>query len=95
MWLLFGIISIITAILNLINFDNIKKSEIFSFISLSFTSITIWSFFDDIARRNESGDLSGVMDIAVRSLSIVLLICIITSMILNFIPIYKRMKNNI
>lgn len=45
MWLIFGAGAIITALLNIMNFKNL--SDLFRFLSLSITSLTVCAFYAD------------------------------------------------
>ena len=49
MWIILGAGAIITALLNVINYKN--KANIFRFLSMSFTSLTVCAFYADGAGR--------------------------------------------
>lgn len=42
MWLIFGAGAVITALLNIMNYKN--RADIFRFLSLAFTSLTVCAF---------------------------------------------------
>ncbi len=60
MWLIYGVLAMIFAILNIFNYK--KKSDIFSFLSLAFTNLTTCVFYADEARRVVIEDWAGLMD---------------------------------
>ena len=89
MWIIFGIGAIITALLNIMNFKN--KANIFRFLSLSFTSLTVCAFYADGAGRVMIEDWAGLMDI-MPTISKALWICVVLSIIINSISIIKSYK---
>ena len=86
MWLIFGSAAIITAILNIINFK--KRAELFRFISLAFTSLTLCAFYADESRRVVTGDLAGLMD-TMPTISKALWVCVALSIIINSFSLIK------
>lgn len=89
MWLVFGAVAIITALLNIMNFKN--RADIFRFLSLSFTSLSLCAFYRDGARRVVIGDLSGLMD-TMPTISKALWICVIVSIMINSYFVSQRSK---
>lgn len=89
MWIIFGIGAIITALLNIMNFKN--KANIFRFLSLSFTSLTVCAFYADVAGRVMIEDWAGLMDI-MPTISKALWICVVLSIIINSISLIKSYK---
>ena len=92
MWLLFGVLAIIFMLVNIISANKNKKEEIFGFLSLSFTALTLNDFYADVAKRIEVDDFAGIMDI-VPTVSKYLWFCVGASIILNGIAIFLRRKN--
>lgn len=92
MWLLFGVLAIIFMLVNIISAIRNKKEEIFGFLSLSFTALTLNDFYADVAKRIEVDDFAGIMDI-VPTVSKYLWFCVGASIILNGIAIFLRRKN--
>ncbi|NLM05892.1 MAG: hypothetical protein GX219_03105 [Tissierellia bacterium] len=91
MWFLLASIAIVFAGLNLIwSFQN-KDSKWFRFISLSLTALTVTSAYADGARRITNEDWSGLMDI-MPTMSKVLWVCVILSIIINSISLFKENK---
>ncbi|WP_311537173.1 hypothetical protein [uncultured Anaerococcus sp.] len=86
MWLIFGILAIIFAILNIFNFK--KKSDIFRFLSLSFTSFTVCAFYADGASRVIIEDWAGLMD-TMPTISKALWLCVGLSILINSISLIK------
>lgn len=89
MWIIFGIGAIITALLNIMNFKN--KANIFRFLSLSFTSLTVCAFYADGAGRVIEEDWAGLMD-TMPTISKALWLCVALSIIINSISIIKSYK---
>ncbi|WP_297688728.1 hypothetical protein [uncultured Anaerococcus sp.] len=89
MWLIFGILAIIFAILNIFNFK--KKSDIFRFLSLSFTSLTVCAFYADGASRVIIEDWAGLMD-TMPTISKALWVCVALSIVINSISLIKSYR---
>lgn len=79
MWLIFGAGAIITALLNIINYKN--KYNIFRFLSLSITSLTVCAFYADGAGRVIREDWGGLMD-TMPTISKALWICVALSILI-------------
>ena len=92
MWLIFGILAMIFAILNIFNFK--KKSDIFRFLSLAFTSLTVCAFYADGASRAIIEDWAGLMD-TMPTISKALWLCVGLSILINSISIIKSYKRKI
>ncbi len=89
MWLLFGIIAIIAAILNVIWAIRHRETKWFRFISLSFTALTMCSFYvlaNQWSLTNASDQLLDVMP----TLSKVLWFLTIASVIINSISLFTK-----
>lgn len=89
MWLILRAGAIITALLNIINFKN--RADIFRFLSLSFTSLTVCAIYADGAGRVIREDWGGLMD-TMPTLSQVLWLCVALSIIINSISLIKAYK---
>lgn len=92
MWLIFGILAMIFAILNIFNFK--KKSDIFRFLSLAFTSLTVCAFYADGASRAIIEDWAGLMD-TMPTISKALWLCVGLSILINSISLIKSYKRKI
>lgn len=86
MWLIFGGAAIITALLNIMNYKN--RADIFRFLSLAFTSLTVCAFYADGAGRVLREDWGGLMD-TMPTISKALWICVALSIIINSISLIK------
>lgn len=86
MWLIFGTCAIITALLNIMNYKN--RADIFRFLSLTFTSLTVCAFYADGARRVIREDWSGLMD-TIPTISKALWVCVALSILINSISLIK------
>ena len=86
MWIIFGLGAIITALLNIINYKN--KANIFRFLSMSFTSLTVCAFYAEGANRVVVEDWSGLMD-TMPTISKALWVCVSLSIIINSYSLIK------
>ncbi len=91
MWIIFGLAAIITAILNIMKYKN--RADIFRFLSLSFTSLTVCAFYADGAGRVIE-DWAGLMD-TMPTISKALWICVVLSILINSISLIKSYKRKI
>lgn len=92
MWIIFGAGAIITALLNIINYKN--KANIFRFLSMSFTSLTVCAFYTDGAGRVVIEDWAGLMD-TMPTIAKALWICVVLSILINSISLIKSYKRKI
>lgn len=91
MWLIFGACAIITALLNIINYKN--KDNLFRFLSLSITSLTVCAFYADGAGRVIREDWGGLMD-TMPTISKALWVCVALSIFINSISLIKSHRKN-
>ncbi len=84
--MIFGLAAIITALLNIINYKN--KANIFRFLSMSFTILTVCAFYADGANRVVVEDWSGLMD-TMPTISKALWVCVAISIIINSYSLIK------
>ena len=63
MWLFFGIIAVITAILNIIQAIRHRETKWFRFLSLSFTALTLCAFYTMANHWAAIGDSSALLDV--------------------------------
>ncbi len=87
MWLLLGLTSVITAVLNLLAWSKGKQTEYYRFISLSLTALTVCAFYSDGAKRVISKDWGGLLDI-MPTMSTTLCVCVIASIMINGISLF-------
>lgn len=92
MWLIFGAGAIITALLNIINYKN--KDNLFRFLSLSITSLTVCAFYADGAGRVVREDWSDIMD-TIPTISKALWICVALSILINSISLIKSHRKKL
>ncbi len=89
MWLILGILAIIFTLLNLIwSFQN-ENAKWFRFAGISFTALTMCSFYSDGAMRVVKEDWAGLMDI-MPTMSKALWVCVILSIIINSISLFNE-----
>ena len=91
MWLIFGTVAIIFAILNVVSSFRNKEPKWFRFASLSFTALTVCLFYDDDAKRVISRDCSSLLDV-MPTMSKALWVCVILSIVINSISLFKEKK---
>ena len=91
MWLFFGIIAIITALMNVISTLRHREAKWFRFISLSFTIFTLCSFYAQAAQWVLAKDWDALMDV-LPSTSNILWFLTIASVLINSISLF--MKND-
>lgn len=68
-----------------------KKNNIFRFLSMSFTSLTVWAFYADGAGRVITEDWAGLMD-TMPTISKTLWLCVGVSIAINSISLIKSYK---
>ena len=89
MWIIFGLAAIITATLNIMNYKN--RADIFRFLSLASTSLTVCAFYADGAGRVIQEDWAGLMD-TMPTISKALWLCVGVSIAINSISLIKSYK---
>ena len=89
MWMLFGIIAIITAILNVIWTIRHREAKWFRYISLSFTALTVCAFYSMANHWAIIGDDSALLDV-MPTLSMLLWFLTIFSIIINGISLLAK-----
>ena len=89
MWLLFGIIAITMAVLNVVWTIWHREAKCFRFISLSFTALTLCAFYSLANHWATSGDASALLDV-MPTLSKVLWFLTIASIIINGISLLSK-----
>ena len=91
MWLLFGIIAIIAAIMNVVWTIRHREAEWFLYISLSFTALTLCAFYSMAKQWVLTSAADQLLDV-MPTLSYVLWILTIASVLLNGICLLVRTK---
>lgn len=89
MWLLLGIIAIITAIFNVIWTIRHRETKFFRFSSLSFTALTLCAFYSMANHWAIIGDSSAMLDV-MPALSKIIWILTIASIIINGISLVVK-----
>ena len=89
MEIILGIIAIFFAIKNIIAWTHGKDPQKYRFLSLAFTSLTIFSFYYMGADFLSKGDIAGALDV-VPTISKILFFCTIASIIINGITLFKK-----
>ena len=89
MWLLFGAIAIVTAILNIAWTARGKDPRCFRFASLSFTALTLCAFYSQSAQWVAHEDWAALMDV-VPTMSRWLWVCAIASILINGVSLFRQ-----
>lgn len=89
MWLFFRISAMIFTGFNLIYSFKNKNEKWFRFAALSFTALTVCSFYSDGAMRVLNEDLGGLMDI-MPTMSKALWVCVGMSILLNSVSLFRE-----
>lgn len=88
MWLLFGIIAIITAFCNWGCVAREKNPEVFRFISLSATALTVCGFYQQNIDWALAGDYGAILDTA--GVASVLWVLVVLSILINGATLFIR-----
>ena len=89
MWLIFGIGAIIFALLNVMATIKNKNAQVYRFLSLSLTVLTVCALYFDGASRVIKEDWASLMDI-MPTMSKALWVLVILSIAINSVSILKR-----
>lgn len=90
--MIFGILAIILAILNVIFALKKKNAMWFRYLSLSLTALTVCAFYREDAQMVIKSNWTGLMDIT-PALSTALWVCAIGSILVNSISLFLGKKN--
>lgn len=91
MWLFFGFIAIVFAILNLSFSITGRDPAYFRFLSMSFTALTLCALYSQDAEWIINNDFSALMDV-VPAMSKACYILTLVSIFINGISLYKNYK---
>lgn len=89
MWLFLGISAMIFTGFNLIYSFKNKNEKWFRFAAISFTALTVCSFYSDGAMRVLNEDWGGLMDI-MSTMSRALWVCVGISILLNSVSPFRE-----
>ena len=87
MWLLFGDVAIVTAILNIARAAHGKDPRWFRFASMTFTALTLCSFYSQSAQWVAHEDWAALLDV-VPTMSRWLWVCAIASILINSVTVF-------
>lgn len=91
MVIVLGIAAIVFAVLNIVFTLKKKNTELYRYLSLSFTSLTVCAFYSSAARDVAEKDWSALMD-TVPTISTALWVLVLISILINSISLFKRNK---
>lgn len=89
MWMILGVATIITTILNVVWSMRNREAEWFRFISLSLTALTLCAFYSKNEKWVLNEDWSALMDV-VPTMSKALWVLTIVSILINSISLFKK-----
>lgn len=89
MQFILGILAIFFAAANVIAWLNGKDPTKYRFLSMAFTSLTIFAFYNMGAEFLAKGDFAGAQDV-IPTISRTLFICTLASIIINGITLFKK-----
>lgn len=89
MWLICGLIAVFTALLSF----KTKCSQWTRFSSLVFTTLTVMLFYQDATNRVLVEDWGGLMDV-LPTTSRMLWVCIVGSICINGLSLYREIKQS-
>lgn len=91
MVIVLGIAAIVFAVLNIGFTLKKKNTELYRYLSLSFTALTVCAFYSSAARDVAEKDWSALMD-TVPTISTALWVVVLISILINSISLFKRNK---
>lgn len=91
MWLSFGILAVIFAILNLVFAFKGKEAKYFRFMSMALTILTVWKVYDDDITRFFMKDFATIEDIS-GTMTKALFVCSAASIAINGITLFKEKR---
>lgn len=89
MWFLFGVIAVVTAILNIRQHIRRNPTKWFRFISLAATALTVCSFYGKISIWATAGDWAAILDV-VPFMSNALWVLVAASVVINGISLFEK-----
>ena len=89
MWVLFGTVAIITAVINIALSIMRREAKWFRFISLSCTALTLCAFYSQANHWATTGDASAMLDV-MPTLSKILWFLTIGSILANGISLFPK-----
>lgn len=87
MVIILGIAAIIFAVLNIVFTLKKKNTELYRYLSLSFTALTVCAFYSSAARDVAEKDWSALMD-TVPTISTALWMLVLISILINSVSLF-------
>lgn len=91
MEIVLGIAAIILAVLNIVFTLKKKNAELYRYLSLSFTALTVCAFYSSAARDVAEKDWRALMD-TVPTISTALWVLVLISILINPVSLFKGNK---
>lgn len=92
MWLILGIIAIVTTFINLYMYKTGKDYKLAMALGLSFTALTLCAEYSVISKWVQSEDWSALLDV-VPTMEMSLWVLTMISILLNITPILLELKS--
>ena len=89
MWLFWGGLAVVTAVLNFVRAARDKDSRWFRHASLSFTALTLCFFYSQAAAWAAHGDWAALADV-LPTMSKWLWVCTALSILINGVSLFRR-----
>lgn len=90
MWIVFGVIAIVSALLNVVFTLLGKNSSVFMFISLSFTALTLCAFLQLYSDWVANDDWIALKDTATAYFSVRIWALTISSIVINSVSFFRK-----
>lgn len=91
MVIVLGIAAIVFAVLNIVFTMKKKNTELYRYLSLSFTALTVCAFYSSAARDVAEKDWSALMD-TVPTISTALWVLVLISILINSVSLFMGKK---
>lgn len=91
MVIVLGIVVIIFAVLSIVFTLKKRNTELYRYLSLSFTALTVCAFYSSAARGVAEKDWSALMD-TVPTISTALWVLVLISILINSVSLFKGKK---
>lgn len=93
LWLIFGLLAMAAALGNLSTLLTGRSPEVFRFLSLSLTALTVCSFYGEAAAWAQNGDWGALQDV-IPIVSHVLWVLVLASILINGITLLCKEKQS-
>ena len=89
MWVIFGVAAIATAVLNIVWYFTKKNCEVYRFLSISLTALTMCAFYSQSSQWIIAENWSALLDV-VPTMSTICWVLVIVAIVINGITLIKK-----